>query len=89
MRVQLLFGIAILGSAVGAQAQVPGVKEETPFRPSPSSNFWLEVVRNEGSSPLEAFFSSFSCSNSGGLRGSHLILASTIPGTGLFLPPEV
>jgi hypothetical protein len=67
MRVLLVFCVAILSSTIGALAQVPGLKEDTAFRPAPSNaNYWLEVVRNQGSSPLEAFFGSFICSSHSG-----------------------
>jgi hypothetical protein len=67
-RVEFLFA-CFLTLPVVAHTQIPGVKEDTPFRPSPGSNQWLEHVHNDGSSPVEALFSSFSCSDRGGLNG--------------------
>ncbi len=68
IRVEFLLA-CFLTLPVVAHTQIPDVKEDTPFRPSPGSNQWLEHVHNGGSSPVEALFSSFSCSDRGGLSG--------------------
>lgn len=68
IRSELLVACCLMLPAC-THAQVSGLKEDAPFRPSLSHNYWLEVVHNQGPSSLEAFYSSFSCSNGGGLRG--------------------
>lgn len=87
-RIEFLF-VFCLTLPASAHTQVPGVKEDTPFRVSGSPNSWFEVVHNQGSSPLEAFISFYSCSNRaiGGLLAVY-DFRSQYPGGHRSIPPS-